>query len=128
MVMSGFLFPSTIGMYTPRLVALTGGNDLLYSVPAGKSMTTVVNFMSVVSEQVNGFASNLSASAANYLVYCVPVGQSVGPNYFIKSVVVSSAGGNTTMTLPTLPSEASIYVVSDNVLAGQIVRLTVLEE
>jgi len=127
--MSGILFPDTAPVRTIKLLAVTTGQDLLYTVPASTGAFTVDNSSSIGrSINMSWVYMNASGGARTLEWYLVTPSAAVNSTTLLKRGPVTDETTTSGVAVPSyLPSGTSLYIVSDAVTAVQWTYVSVYE-
>lgn len=118
-------FPDTVNWKSSKLLSLSSGDNLLYTVPSGKN--------AIVMDSLGTGGGNLqyiNSSGVSRSVYhhIVPNGQSVGSDYKLRNVITVTNGSKQFLgAAATLESGDFLSVNTDAATATQIVWVNVLE-
>jgi len=125
---TGILFSTNCPAYTPRLLALSAGNNTFYTCPAGKCAVNMPlpNLPGVATPSMMGIYINDSGSTRTIGFYVVPSGGS--PDFSIHQLVrtVADKWFYTLYSGVLFPGD-SLVISTDANTATQWVRLTVVE-
>ena len=123
-------FDSSCAVYSPKLLALANGDNLIYTVPSGK--TAVILDNQLVPLMGNGGTAlmyvNSSGGARNIQWFIVPSGQSTGVNFATTAVAAASDTQRTnTLGIATLSAGDFLTINTNAATATQIAWVNVME-
>lgn len=125
LVLSVLLFDNTVSLYSPTVLALTSGDNILYTVPSGKTSRTVGNALNYQGSVSGSFTvTNTTGGAINCIGKYTPNGGSA------ISIRTASATDNSSLTgaLPSSLNALDVLTInSDTATAGQVAWCTVYE-
>lgn len=116
-------FDADSALKSGKFLNAAAGNNLVYTVPAGKTMIALDKVLNHGGASATGFG-NLSSSTQMYWLY-VPNGQSVGPTFRISNTATPSGGATTGGTMvqsatrfPSMNAGDMIYVNANAATGG----------
>jgi hypothetical protein len=126
--MCGLLFPTSISsLYSPRLLSLSTGTNLLYRCPAGKCAVGPILPADVAGNPTTTIEYVNDSGASRTISYnIVPSGNSLSGSNLVSTASVNDKTLSSTAGLVLFPGDAIIITTSANT-ATQWARMTVAE-
>lgn len=125
----GYLFPDTVPIRTYRNLALSNGDNLLYTVPVGKRAIAFPGSAGVRSPniQVSIIYGNYTAGSRDPYFAIVPNGYSLEEKFFLHGTTTTSSNNFRSFGLQALFAGDSVYVRTDSSDTNQVAYITVQE-
>lgn len=118
-------FDATNSLSSARILALSSGDNTLYTVTSGKSLAMFTSLYSAATALV---VANATGGAVNIITYAVPSGGSSGStNKVFPSTSVGDKSASQFSLTTNMSAGDFVVVNSDSATAGQVAYMTYFE-